>query len=318
LLINTTWFGPQFDNGEWQRVQQLIDQNQQYHNLFMLAVIDPQYLRQQELEYIQQSLGIQRTRYIGMYENSEHEWNFHAVAVQKHCPQYLESDLLPTELDRAFLLYQRKPRPHRIAITQQLIDRGVLDCGIVTLGSNEDHNYDWTQQTDIPRVLTIEDDPADYKHNGATTDFSGIPNDLVSLGRLDIWRRCFLNVVSETEFERDQPRFVTEKMWKPIIGLRPFVIHGQTKTYQWLRQQGFRTFNHHWSHIDVEHNSDVHQTTVDVLQWVCALTPQQRLDLYHAMLPDLKHNAARYQEFAQEQWVKMHNLFVDPSSQSML
>ena len=103
--------------------------------------------------------------------------------------------------------------------------------------------------------------------------------------------------------------FVIEKMWKPIIGLRPFLIHGQTKTYSWLRQHGFRTFNHYWPHIDVEGNPDVHETTVAVLEWISSKTPEQRAYLYSLMLPDLQYNKKRYSQFAQEQYHKMHHLF---------
>lgn len=309
LLINTTWFGPQFDNDEWPKIQRLIAENQTFDNLFLLAVIDPQYLMDQHLQEIQQQLQVTNTYRIGMYADSEFEWNFHAMAVAKHCPNYAEQDLLPGTLDRAFLLYQRKPRPHRLTITKRLIDAGILERGIVTLGSNENHNHDWTEQNDIPCVLTIDDDPSNYLHNGQATEFSGIPNDLVSIGRLDIWRRCLLNVVSETEYDADRPRFVTEKMWKPIIGLRPFLIHGQTKTYAWLRQQGFKTFNHYWPHIDVEGNNDVHESTLTVLKWLSSKTAEQLAYLYNMMLPDLQHNKNRYAEFAQEQQHKMHHLF---------
>lgn len=309
LLINTTWFGPQFNNQEWPKIQQLMLQEQEFDNLFLLAVIDPQYLRTQELEEIQQKLKIKNTYLVGMYEDSKYEWNFHAVTVAKHCPIYNEQDILPDHFDKAFLLYQRKPRPHRLEITKLLIDRNLLSRGTVTLGSNENHDYDWTEQNDIPMVLTIDDRPSDYKHNGKEYEFSGIPNDLVSIGRLDIWRQCFLNVVSETEFESWKPRFVTEKMWKPIIGLRPFLIHGQTKTYPWLRKHGFRTFNHYWPHIDVEGQEDVHQTTLAVLEWLSAKTSQDLMSMYDQMLPELKYNKHRYYEFAKEQCYKMHHLF---------
>ena len=309
LLINTTWFGPQFENQEWKKVQQLMLEQQEFDNLFLLAVIDPQYLRTQEVEEIQQKLKIKNTYLIGMYEHSEYEWNFHAVTVAKHCPAYGDADVLPTQLDKAFLLYQRKPRPHRLEITKMLMDRDLLSRGVVTLGSNENHDYDWTEQNNIPIVLTIDDSPSNYKHNGKEDEFSGIPNDLVSIGRLDIWQQCFLNVVSETEFESWKPRFVTEKMWKPIIGMRPFLIHGQTKTYPWLRNNGFRTFNQYWSHIDVETQDDVHQTTVAVLEWLSAKPTQELHELYNQMLPDLQHNRNRYYEFAKEQWHKINHVF---------
>jgi hypothetical protein len=309
LLINTTWFGPQFDNGEWTKIQQLIQSGQQFDNLFLLSVIDPMYLMDQHLELIQSGLGIRTTYRIGMYADSPHEWNFHSFTVAQHCPPYHEQDLAPGVLHKAFLLYQRKPRPHRLELTQRIIQANILERGTVTLGSNEDHNYDWTEGQAIPLVLTIDDPATDYSHNGQPTEFGGIPNDLVSIGRLDIWRQCFLNVVSETEFESFKPRFVTEKMWKPIIGLRPFLIHGQTETYAWLRKQGFKTFNHYWSHVAVETDPDVHATTLRVLEYVSAMTADQLHQMYTHMLPDIQHNRQRYWEFAKEQQYKMAHLF---------
>lgn len=316
LLINTTWFGPQFHNGQWQQIQQLIADHAVFDNLFLLAVIDPMYLMPQDLEHMQTALGIHTTYRIGMYADSPHEWNFHSFVVAEKCPDYLDSDLEPGELDQAFLLYQRKPRPHRLHLTRQLIAHDLLRHGTVTLGSNENHNYDWTQGGEVPIVLTIDDSPANYKHNGSPDEFAGIPNDLVSIGRLDVWRRCFLNVVSETEFENSRPRFVTEKMWKPIIGLRPFLIHGQTDTYAWLRSQGFRTFNHYWSHVPVETHSDVHATTVAVLKWLSTHTAQQLQDLYAEMKPDIVYNRDRYRKFAQEQRYKMAHVFEVATAES--
>ena len=312
LLINTTWFGPGFaqNNNNWAQVEQLIDASDSYDNLFLLSVIDPMYLRDQDVETIQAGLHIQNTYLIGMYADSPFEWNFHSFITAQKSPVYTEEEISPTIFDKAFLLYQRKPRPHRLELTKRLIKENLLEHGIVTLGSNENHDYDWTNGDEIPIVLTIDDNPANYKHNGKHDEFGGIPNDLVTLGRLDIWQTCLLNVVSETEFESWKPRFITEKMWKPIIGLRPFLIHGQTSIYSWLRNHGFRTFNHYWSHIDVETNPDVHATTVEVLKYLSAKSADELMELYTTMLPDIKHNRDRYYEFAKEQRYKMENLFL--------
>jgi hypothetical protein len=118
-----------------------------------------------------------------------------------------------------------------------------------------------------------------------------------------------VNVVSETEFDNHKPRFVTEKMWKPILGLRPFLIHGQTQTYQWLRNHGFKTFNHIWQHIDVEGSPDVHGSTVEVLKWLSQKSSQQLMSIFEQILPDLRHNQNRYYQFAQEQKYKMSHLW---------
>ena len=304
LVINTTWFGPQFDNKEWQK---LLDINGPIDNLFLLSVIDPLYWNEDSIVQTQQRLQVKNTYRIGMFADSKYEWNFHAFATDKLAPKYNATDIELISPDWAFLLYQRKPRPHRIEITNLLLERNLNTRGIITLGSNKNSSYDWREGQTGP-VLTIEDYPSNYKHNGRHDDFNGVPNDLVSLGRLDIWQRHLLNVVSETEFNNWHPRFVTEKTWKPIIGLRPFVIHGHSGIYQWLESQGFKTFNQYWSNTNIA--DDQHGHVMSAIETVSNKTTQELWQMYQDMLPNLQYNRNRYFEFAQEQKYKIDNLFV--------
>jgi hypothetical protein len=304
LVINTTWFGPQFDNAEWKKLQQI---NGPIDNLFLLSVIDPLYWDENSIAQTQHRLQIQNTYRIGMFADSVYEWNFHAFATDKLAPKYNLTDVELISPDWSFLLYQRKPRPHRIEITNLLLERNLNTRGIITLGSNKNSSYDWSEGQTGP-VLTIEDYPSNYKHNGRHDDFDGVPNDLVSLGRLDIWQHHLLNVVSETEFNDWQPRFVTEKTWKPIIGLRPFVIHGHPDIYRWLESQGFKTFNQYWPDIDIA--DDQHGHVMLAIETVSSKTTQELSEIYQDMLPDLQYNRNRYFEFAQEQKYKIENLFL--------
>lgn len=308
LLINTTWFGSQFDNGEWAKAQQLIDNKELFDNLFLLSVIDPMYLSTHDTSYLEIQLQINATYKIGMFAHSKYEWNFHSVASAKHCPLYDNENIMLTDPKYVFLLYQRKPRRHRVEITKLLTENCFHNRGIITLGSNKNADYDWSEGLEST-LITIEDLPGDYKHNGNHNDFGGIPNDLVTLGRLDIWQQHFLNVVSETEFNDWDPTFVTEKTWKPIIGLRPFVIHGQRGIYNWLRNNGFQTFNHYWPHVPIETSDDQHGNVMAVIEFLYNKTPDELCSMYQDMLPDLLCNKKRYFEFAVEQEYKMHHLF---------
>ena len=131
----------------------------------------------------------------------------------------------------------------------------------------------------------------------------GIPDDIHSVGNLNLWQQHFLNIVSETEFLPWDNTFVSEKTWKPIIGLRPFVINGQTKIYTWLRKHGFRTFNHWFGGVELEevNELEVHNSIVKVIEYLRDFSKQELQNLYNSMLPDLRHNRQRFFEFAQEQ-----------------
>ena len=147
------------------------------------------------------------------------------------------------------------------------------------------------------------------KENQWWPDEFGIPHDIHSLGRLALWQQHFLTVVGETEGNNDVPTFVSEKTWKPIIGLRPFIINGQRKVYQWLRSRGFKTFNQYWKHINVEEKDNTPENCINVINYLNSKTNKELLAMYQDMLPDLLYNKQRFYEFSREQKHKMENIF---------
>ena len=62
------------------------------------------------------------------------------------------------------------------------------------------------------------------------------------LGDIDTWQHHFLTIVSETVFRLEPELAITEKIIKPILGLRPFVINGSPRYMQVLESLGFDLF----------------------------------------------------------------------------
>jgi len=306
LLINTLWFGSQFDNSNWEIAMSL---EGTYDNLFLLNSIDPLYLFPEDEQKIIERYKIKNIYRIGMFETSKHEWNYHAIIGNTLMPDYKEEQVLMQSADFAYMLYQRKPRLHRVEVTNILREQPhLLERGIVTLGGVAKDGTDWQQGLDVV-PMTIDDLPSAYNqtqddHN----NYGGVPNDLVTIGRLDLWQNHFLNVVSETEFDEWKPVFMTEKIWKPMIGLRPFHVHGNPRSYQWLRDRGFRTFNHYWKHLPVE-TAGQHDALMDVINHLVDMPKKDIEDMYQDMLPDLRYNKQRFREFSNEQKYKMENIF---------
>ena len=55
LVINTTWFGSQFENNEYKRAMSF---KHDFDNLFLLSVIDPVYLTSEDLDRIVKKYNI--------------------------------------------------------------------------------------------------------------------------------------------------------------------------------------------------------------------------------------------------------------------
>jgi hypothetical protein len=135
-------------------------------------------------------------------------------------------------VDLPFMCLNRKPHWHRRHLYTQLESAGLLDSGLVSLGGN-----------DSPPVRTIEEvvSVTDLAPNSGTEQ-NGIPNDITSLGQIENWQRCFLNIVTETVYNINQHCFVSEKIYKPILGMRPFLVYADDAAVQWLGDRGFETY----------------------------------------------------------------------------
>ena len=311
LLINTTWFGPQFDNGQYDKFLQLVKDNQTFDRVFLLAAVDPVFLNHDQVNNLAELVHAKETYLLGHFD-TKYQFNFHAVVVAKYFAEYKEQDLLPTDLCNIFINYNRKPRDHRVQLINKLIENNLDQAGVITLGT--DNSGVFNKEEQHPGHLVVKDFDAhgakDSMGNDTGSKQFGIPDDIHSVGNLSLWQQHFLNIVSETEFLPWDNTFVSEKTWKPILGMRPFVINGQAKIYAWLRDRGFRTFNHYFGDIELENRNEleVHDSIVSVVKYLQKFSKQDLHNLYDSMLPDLQHNRQRFFEFAQEQQHKINNL----------
>lgn len=129
--------------------------------------------------------------------------------------------------DKTYMCLNRKPHSHREYLVNRLRSANLLDRGLVSFGDQ----------------LTIKETLNDIVDLGeqAVHGHMSIKNDIVTLGDISNWSRCFINVVSETTVHTDL--FISEKTWKPIIGMRPFMVLGDHSIYQQLKDLGFDTFD---------------------------------------------------------------------------
>ena len=121
-----------------------------------------------------------------------------------------------------------------------------------------------------------------------------------------------MHIIGTTSPSNEDPMFINQIDFKPIIGLRPWIINGQTKHYQFFREHGFRTFTHWFPGVHLE-NSNTDQYArdqiIEVIRRLYVMPRDEILSMYNAMLPDLLYNRERFFEWAQEQEHKANNLF---------
>jgi len=213
-------------------------------------------------------------------------YDFWAVACQKYFKSYSQDELLPDRFDHLYLNYNRKPHHHRVQLVEQLEDNDLIKHGCITLAGR----------------YTVDNNIDDYRDSGAY-DVNGeleIPNDIYSLGQIDIWRRSFINIVSETQFGGPHV-FLSEKIFKPIIGLRPFIVNGDKRIYTWLEQAGFDCFADIFPVNRIKESTTIQEHHKLIVDTLIRFKNQNWMDLYQTLLPRLINNEEKFRDYARNQ-----------------
>ena len=219
------------------------------------------------------TLGVPISR-VG-YFKSDDEIDFWSTVVDR----FFRIDFDVTEsqqIDTAYLCYNRKPHAHRLQLFDQLQQQDLLDRGVVTLGQEDGRAL---------RCL-----PQDVPGNELAPNLGyGIVNDIMSLGNPYTWNRCLLNIVTESVFDVDRDWFVSEKIYKPILGMRPFLVYAPNGAQAWLEHIGIESYVRDFEDIcsiDVSRPENI----ATMLKELCCLSAGDLQSKYLALLPKIRYN----------------------------
>lgn len=133
-----------------------------------------------------------------------------------------------------------------------------------------------------------------------------ISNDIVSLGDPNHWSTHFLTVVTESCHHSDV--FLSEKIFKPVIGLRPFLAVGDRNLYPKLRELGIDTFEDLFPCVgrDAETYQERCDNLLVDLRMVCDMSLHQLDILYQHIYNRLVKNRERVLQLINEnkQWIE--------------
>lgn len=199
----------------------------------------------------------------------------------------------PNHIDTAFMCLMRKPHGHRKRLFWKIKNSGLLSHGLISMGSTDGQ----------PWAILPEDTESDDLAPNADVSHYGVPNDIVSLGHKNNWQRHFVNVVAETFYDINRNNFVSEKIYKPIVGGRPFVVFDPDGGKQWLVSRQFEPFARDFNDIcDLDIYDPEH-----VVPFLKILNDQSATywrAKFVDLLPKIKYNQDRFCKYAIEQ----HNI----------
>jgi hypothetical protein len=228
------------------------------------------------------------------YYAGPHAVDFCAVFVDEFLkPPPLDILMSPVQIDTAYMCLNRKPHWHRQKLYRRLETSNLLDRGIVSMGG-----------TGLAvRSLPTDCEPDDLAPNAAATHY-GIPNDIVSLGHMQNWQRHLVNVVTETFFDINQTGFVSEKIYKPIVGCRPFLVYDPDGGTKWLADRGFETYVADFADItdlDLAEPAAMHQ----FLGVLCDQQPKYWQAKFLALSEKILYNKNHFTDYVHSQKQKI-------------
>lgn len=184
----------------------------------------------------------------------------------------------------------RDRRSYRMSLTAKLMQKNILSAGLVSFYgtktdcenelANENSLLSSADKTLIDNFLIGSDLPLKIDDNLVDSTFSA------RMGHHEYRTRQkgFFHVVNETIFY-DKKLHLTEKIFQPIVVMRPFILVGAPGNLAYLKTYGFKTFSD-W--ID-----ESYDTIAD---------PRDRLDAITNILTDL---AGRSKSYLDSMWQDM-------------
>lgn len=207
------------------------------------------------------------------------------------------------EFDRTFISLNRlctKERSYRLNLVAEILERNLVDKGYVSLQLfNNDQNMLKDELFDPHSLLSKNAKIKVFKQlskisNNLTLDtdqVKGFASANMGYGEHKLLQSGLWNIVTETVFYH-RKLHLTEKIFKPIVVHRPFILVAAPGNLAYLKTYGFKTFDR-WidESYDLEEDNDKRiQMIVDEIEKLSNLSWEDTLAMYDEMREVLKYN----------------------------
>lgn len=222
----------------------------------------------------------------------------------KELSQQHRSNILTKKLRTyKIMALMRYTRPHRIKFAYDIFHNNLREDNLITCQLPNDKINFIGRMNFIPELQDnkffntlpwVFDDP--------TNVFFAFLN---TKEEESLYLNSYFNFVIETfvvpssatnqQYEMD----ISEKIFKPISRLQPFVVYGQAGTLEFLRSMGYKTFNR-WldeSYDSIQDKDQRYEKIFNLFKKINAMPKAELNDMLCEMLPTLEHNQNVYEAY---------------------
>jgi predicted XRE-type DNA-binding protein len=207
----------------------------------------------------------------------------------------------PGPKKKTFLCFNRRFSDHRLMFYMLCKKNNLLDYFYMSMNSyHPDSRTPFIEFAKhlvyrMPKFGLVEQDAQDASNILPlildTTDFSQYPMEKSHTTVADLYSSSLINIVNETYFFNNIIH-ITEKTYKPIAYMQPFIMVGAPGSLKHIKDMGFKTFDQYW-----DESYDLEKDHVNRLAMIMNLVesisnwPEDRkLQFSHAVVSILEYN----------------------------
>ena len=241
-----------------------------------------------------------KTQYCKKYKLYDWYYFFHGFAALDWYRDFEYAH--PTVFDnyqKVFICYNHltsKLRSYRLHLVSNLINQDLVKHGHVSLFLKDDYGTWQDTIRDSSNPLSTEAHPSIIKALAGRTSpliiDTNQPNGALSANvELDQLTSALWHIVTETIYY-DPKLHLTEKIFKPIIAKRPFILVGAPGNLAYLKRYGFKTFDRWVDESydqELDHYIRIEKITAEINR-LCNLSPAELKQMHREMQEVLEYN----------------------------
>lgn len=187
-------------------------------------------------------------------------------------------------------------RSYRLSLISQVLNKNLDQFGLISAPLLSDKKMLLKELTNPNTQLTAASKLSIYKtllknSKKFVLDYENPHGKLSANINLKLNQQAFCHVVTETVFYGDALH-LTEKIFKPIVSMQPFLLVAAPGNLQYLQSYGFKTFDKWWNEdYDIELDADKRiEKIVSILEKLSKMSHEQLVNLYNDMYDILEFN----------------------------
>ena len=229
--------------------------------------------------------------------------------------------------EKYFLTYNRIIREYRLALISMIYEYGLDSKGIISLGADKvdrdfggvwpDKINDFLKDDEIVNIALNKikklypinadgDISANWVHDKNGEVWNGVVGQWSNFS--EQYKRIYFNIVTESSYYEDCI-YMSEKIFKPISNLVPFIIVSNPFFLSKMREIGFKTFHPfiNESYDEEVDNDKRFYMIVDEIKRLCSMKKNEIHNWYYSMEDILFYNQDHFSNYKKSDHKRIWN-----------